>query len=292
MIRQSLRIAAFSCLGYFGFVFLWSWMMEPESVTKLVASFLTGWFSYGHEALHEPTGNWRWLLRLVAWVAATVLGLFLVARAIRRPSDSSGKRISLTHATAATLILLSPFASAFIPVSIARNLVWILNLPKMNTLGRNANHKIINHGRELVLSCHLFAGDANGAYPATLQELVSAGIIDQDNFATLQRFPLLDGTTNQWIYLQGLNSGSPGDLPVIISPGQVYPDLYLVGFNSGSVEFITKKHYDEAMQRLRKFKAKPRKVWRKNDSMDYPPTAGPRTLSSWMLQKLPFAAPV
>jgi len=61
-----------------------------------------------------------------------------------------------------------------------------LAMPVFSTVREKGNTvKQINDAKQLVLGCKIYAGDHKGSYPKTLDELVPAGVFDQETFLKL-----------------------------------------------------------------------------------------------------------
>jgi hypothetical protein len=75
----------------------------------------------------------------------------------------------------------------------------------------------ISRGRYLLIAIKSFASNNGGQYPASLDDLLTAGVLD--NLEQLNRSPW-DETVPLWVYRPGLTEASPPDEPILFTPSQ------------------------------------------------------------------------
>lgn len=100
--------------------------------------------------------------------------------------------------------------------------ILVLCVPLLTPASRSINSEspsVINNGRQLGVCIELYAGEHQGKYPNTLEEVVKEGIIEQSYLDKLLSDP--EGKSGRplgWIYLSGLSNDIAPDYPIFISP--------------------------------------------------------------------------
>lgn len=123
-----------------------------------------------------------------------------------------------------------------------------LAAPMMSSVQQQGSQtKLISNGREVVLALKLYAGDHDGRYPATLQELITSGTLTNAELLTLASTPT--GEKKPWLYDKTLTDTSPGICMVLAAPfttGAGGKQTRIVVRNDGSAESISEEDFQRA----------------------------------------------
>lgn len=138
--------------------------------------------------------------------------------------------------------------------------ILVLCLPSLIPAPRSINSEspnVINNGRQLGVCIELYAGEHQGQYPHTLEEVVKVGIIEQSYLDKLLSDPEgKPGRPLGWIYLSGLNDKIAPDYPIFVSPIlqehteeiQVIPSRIII-FRDHSHEVITELDFQVLLKK-------------------------------------------
>ncbi len=223
-------------------IFLFSVLMNAEHYLYQIPFHLAfGWIRHGYLALSNLTTDGLWLVKLFSWMALATVALFGVSRFVRP--------LRFRQSLALMVASIAFFASASAVVAMAYKFGSLGQVKMVENTQIGRISKSINNARQLALACQLYAGDANGEYPPTLDALLEANILT--DLEKLRNTIQPDDTRIPFTYLPGLSTGDPGDLPVIVSPGPMSTGKYIVAKNDGSVTLESEESYRRFMKAYR-----------------------------------------
>lgn len=117
----------------------------------------------------------------------------------------------------------------------------------MSIRNQAANIKVLSDGRQVLTALKLFASGNAGKYPAKLQELVDAGVLEKPELLTVAGAP--GGERLPWMYDASLTPESAGISIVLAAPVAVKSgsnEMRAVIRNDGRAEMLAEEDFQRA----------------------------------------------
>jgi hypothetical protein len=128
-----------------------------------------------------------------------------------------------------------------------------LAVPAYNSVQQQGHKmKSLSNGKQVALGLRQFAAQNNGKYPASIEELATAGIITDSR---LLQYTYSSHPAQPWLYDKTLTDSSPGNFILLAAPETVSigsSEERLIVRNEGSAEFIP----EDQFQRLKDYNLK------------------------------------
>jgi type II secretory pathway pseudopilin PulG len=133
--------------------------------------------------------------------------------------------------------LVMGYISLVLAVVMAVTMFASISLPVFSKIQERGNAtKSINNVRQLITACRIYAADHEGAYPTSLDSLVTTGILEPEILAGLQRCPLSpdEPVSGYDYYGAGMKESDSPDAVVFMSKADV-DGKRIIGYNDSSV---------------------------------------------------------
>lgn len=123
-----------------------------------------------------------------------------------------------------------------------------LAMPMFTSVQQQGNQaKLLTNGRQVLVAIKIYAGENGGKYPATLQELVTSGALQDAELLTLAKTAGME--KEPWLYDRTLTDAAPGISMVLAAPFTIKSggkETRLVIRNDGRAETIAEADFQRA----------------------------------------------
>ena len=239
------REVIFWTMSILGFLWLTLSMVFEPGLLGAVIHLVVGWFYFIRRMLPFVQVN---AVIGFASLLALVVVMVVLHRVITglRSNNGGNHRWFIRHTMAIITLTLALFGAAIAGTAVGHQAAWLRREPWLHH--SRGDMRMLSHAHSLCTALKAWAGDHDGQYPSSLQQL-SPYYMNQDAFIKSSFWVATPGGEPEpLVYLGGtLRESDSRDLPLLISPRPFGSGRMLLACGDGSARAVSPEIYRQAM---------------------------------------------